>query len=106
MGSPYEHGEKEIGLGETMTPIMKQKIDAVLDRVKEPETGLSVAQLGLVERLRYKASEQTLSVMVSDVNRGQHTCCIIIQGLILSSVLNALTAELKKEFPNLTIDIG
>jgi len=30
-----------------MTPIMKQKIDAVLDRVKEPETGLSIAQLGL-----------------------------------------------------------
>ena len=105
MGSRYEHGEKEIGLGKTMTPIMKQKIDAVLDRVKEPETGLSVAQLGLVERLRYKASEQTLSVMLSDVNRGQHTCCIIIQGLILSSVLNALTAEFKKEFPDLTIDI-
>ena len=29
---------------------MKQKIDKVLDRVKEPESGLSIAQLRLVEK--------------------------------------------------------
>ena len=30
---------------------MKEKIDRVLDTVKEPETGLTMAQLGFVERI-------------------------------------------------------
>jgi len=88
-----------------MTPIMKQKIDAVLDRVKEPETGLSIAQLGLVERLRYSEPKKKLFVILSDVNRSQHKCCTIIQGLILSGILNALTEEFNKEFPELSIEI-
>jgi metal-sulfur cluster biosynthetic enzyme len=88
-----------------MTPLMKQKIEEVLDRVKEPETGLSIAQLGLVERLRYSKSKKKLSVILSALNRGQHKCCMVIQGLLLSSILNSLTEEFKKEFPELTIEV-
>lgn len=84
---------------------MKQKIDAVLDRVKEPETGLTIAQLGLVERLRYSEQKKKLSVFLSTINRNQHRCCTIIQGLLLSSILNSLTEEFKKEFPELAIEI-
>jgi metal-sulfur cluster biosynthetic enzyme len=88
-----------------MTPKMKQKIDAVLDRVKDPETGLSIAQLGLVERLRYSESKKILYVILSAINRSPRKCCTIIQCLLLSGVLNALTEEFTKEFPALTIEI-
>ncbi len=88
-----------------MKPKMKQKIDAVLDRVKEPETGLSIAQLGLVERLRYSEQKKKLFVLLSDVKQSQHKCCTIIQGIILSGILNRLTKEFNKEFPDLTIEI-
>jgi Iron-sulfur cluster assembly protein len=88
-----------------MTPEMKQKIDAVLDRVKDPETGLSVAQMGLVERLRYSESNKKLLVILRAVNRRVPKCCAIIQGLLLSSVLNDITEEFQKEFPELAIEI-
>ena len=88
-----------------MTPEMKQKIDAVLDRVKEPVTGLPVAQLGLVERLRYSEEKQKLFVILNAQNRRTPKCCKIIQGLLLSDMLHALAQEFNKEFPELTIEI-
>jgi metal-sulfur cluster biosynthetic enzyme len=87
-----------------MTPEMKQKIDEVLDRVKEPTTELSVAQLGLVRRLRYSESKKKLIVFWT-VNQRVPKCCKIIQGLLLSDILNALTEEFTKEFPELTIEM-
>ena len=39
---------------------MKEKIDRVLDTVKEPETGLTMAQLGFVERVRYVEDKKKL----------------------------------------------
>ncbi|MGA7145861.1 MAG: hypothetical protein WBY47_15280 [Desulfobacterales bacterium] len=88
-----------------MTLEMKQKIDAVLDRVKEPVTGLPVAQLGLVERLRYSEEKKKLFVMLNAQNRRTPKCCKIIQGLLLSDILQALTEEFNKEFPELDIEI-
>jgi metal-sulfur cluster biosynthetic enzyme len=88
-----------------MTPEMKQKIDAVLDRVKEPTTGLSIAQLGLVRRLRYIESKKKLVVFFSTTNPHVPKCCKIIQGLLLSDILKALTGEFTKEFPDLDIEM-
>lgn len=84
---------------------MKQKIDAVLDRVKEPLTGLSIAQLGLVERFRYSEKNKKLFVMLNPQNRRTPKCCKIIQGFLLSDILHALTEEYSKEFPELSIEI-
>jgi metal-sulfur cluster biosynthetic enzyme len=88
-----------------MTSKMKQKIDAVLDRVKEPVTGLPVAQLGLVERLRYNESKRKLFVFLNAENRRIPKCCKIIQGLLLSDIIKALTEEFNKEFPELSVEI-
>ena len=84
---------------------MKQKIDGVLDRVKEPVTGLPIAQLGLVKRLRYSESKKKLFVFFNAVNRRMPKCCKIIQVLLLSDILNALAEEFTKEFPELTIEM-
>ena len=88
-----------------MTPEMKEKIDAVLDRVKEPSTGRSIAQLGLVRRLRYIESKKKLVVFFSTTNPHVPKCCKIIQGLLLSDILKALTGEFTKEFPELDIEM-
>jgi metal-sulfur cluster biosynthetic enzyme len=44
---------------------MRQRIDAVVERVKEPESSVSIAQLGLVRKLRYSAENRKLSVFTS-----------------------------------------
>ena len=41
----------------SMDPEMIRKIDSVLDRVKEPESNLSVAELGIIQKLRYNESK-------------------------------------------------
>lgn len=48
-----------------MAPIIEQKVNRVLDRVKEPETDLSIAQPGLVERLRYVERNSTPKIILT-----------------------------------------
>jgi metal-sulfur cluster biosynthetic enzyme len=84
---------------------MTRKIEAVLEKVKEPESLLSAAQLGLVERIRYSAENKKLRVFLNSINptRG---CCTIIGSLLFSTTLKNLTEEFQKEFPHLSIEIG
>jgi metal-sulfur cluster biosynthetic enzyme len=84
---------------------MKQKIDHVLDRVKEPETGLSIAQLGLVERIRYNQEKKKLTVFSNNLQHNHHYCCTVLQGLLISGTFNALTEAFEKEFPDLSVEV-
>jgi hypothetical protein len=88
-----------------MNPEMTRKIDAVLDRVKEPESGLSIAQLGLVDKLRYNPTRKRLYIYTSTIRHNRKQCCTIIQGLLLSGTLNSLIAEFQKEFPDLAVEV-
>ena len=87
-----------------MDPEMTRKLDAVLDRVKEPESRLSLAQLGLVSRIRHHPEAKKLSVFLSTIGptRG---CCTIIASLLLTTALKELTEEIQKEFPGLSVEI-
>jgi metal-sulfur cluster biosynthetic enzyme len=83
---------------------MSQKIEAVLDRVKEPESRLTIAQLGLVKKVRYNKVRRKLSVFINTINPSK--CgCTVISALLLSTTLKALTKEFKKQFPNLGIEV-
>ena len=84
---------------------MTRKIEAVLEEVKEPESLLSIAQLGLVEKISYSAENKKLRVFLNSINP-THSCCTIIGSLLLSTTLKNLTEELQKEFPDLSIEIG
>jgi len=88
-----------------MDTSMKQRIDAVLDRVREPESGLSIAQLGLVEKLRYSPGKKKLYVFTSFIKPNHHYCCTVLQGMLISGTLKSLSAELQKEFPRLDIEL-
>ena len=84
---------------------MTKKIDGVLDRVKEPETGLSMSELGLVSRLRYSAKHKKLAVFTKPLDTNRHYCCTVLQGLLIKGTFERLTKEFQKEFPDLQIEL-
>lgn len=87
-----------------MDESMKRRLQAVLDRVKDPETDLSVADLGLVRRIRYLPEEQKLCVFLNPV-RPAPACCSIMSGLLLNTTLHHLAQELRAEFPELSVEL-
>jgi metal-sulfur cluster biosynthetic enzyme len=84
---------------------MKNKIDAVLDRVKDPESNLSIAQMGLVEKLRYLEKQRMLIVFTKQPSAPK-ACCTIIAKMLQTTIAERLTLEFKKEFPDLTIEFA
>jgi metal-sulfur cluster biosynthetic enzyme len=83
---------------------MAQKIEAILDRVKEPESLLTVAQLGLVKKVRYNKVRRKLSVFINTLHPGK-CACTVLSALVLSTILEGLTREFKREFPDLGIEM-
>jgi metal-sulfur cluster biosynthetic enzyme len=88
-----------------MDSIMKEKIDRVLDTVKEPESGLTMAQLGFVERVRYSEEKKKLTVFSCNLKHNRKSCCTVIQGLLISGTINSLTDAFQKSFPDLTVEV-
>ena len=86
----------------SMDKEMIRKIDSVLDRVKEPESNLSVGQLGLVKKFRYNGKKRALYVYTEGYS-AHKACCFLITKLIETKVMEELERELKKEFPDLVI---
>ena len=84
---------------------MKAKIDNILDTVKEPESGLSIAQLRLVQRIRYIEEKKKLLVFFGNLKPNHKYCCTVIQGLLLSGTINALTDAFQKEFPDFAVEV-
>ena len=84
---------------------MTRKLEGVLNTVKEPESRLSIAELGLVEKISYSAEHKKLRVFLNSINPTR-SCCTIMGSLLLYTTLENLTEELQKEFPDLSIEIG
>ena len=89
-------------MAKDMDPEMIRKIDGVLDRVKEPGSNLSVAELGIIQKLRYNESKRALYIF-PNTYRSRKACCNIITKLIESDVMNRVKSELKREFPELAV---
>ncbi len=83
---------------------MARKIDAALERVKDPESGYSIAKLGIVERLRYNAEKNKLYVFTDFVSH-QPSCmaCVGIAAVVIAGLRERLVEELSAEFPDLTV---
>ena len=88
-----------------MPPEIIEKIDAVLERVKDPESNLPIARLGLVKRLRYSEKEKKLYVF-TNVYQHLPNCvtCAAIARTIVGTIIRELTTEFEKEFPDLAIE--
>ena len=88
-----------------MDAAMKEKIDTILDTVKEPETGLTMAQLGFVERIRYSESQKKLTVFSGNLKANRKLCCTVMQGLLISGTKKSLTEAFQKAFPDLAVEV-
>lgn len=92
-------------LNNVMSKEMIGKIDAVLERIKDPESGLPVAQLGLVQRVRYSEKEKRLYIFTDAYRHLPHcVTCAAIAKTIIAAIARDLTVEFKKEFPDLGIE--
>jgi metal-sulfur cluster biosynthetic enzyme len=88
-----------------MDAVMKEKIDTILDTVKEPETGLTMAQLGFVERIRYSERQKKLTVFSGNLKANRKLCCTVMQGLLISGTKKSLTEAFQKAFPDLAVEV-
>jgi len=88
-----------------MKPEMITKIDAVLDRVKDPESELPVSRLGVVKRIRYNEDLKKLYIF-TDFYSHLPKCatCAAIAKTLASVIVRDLTKEFQTEFPDLTIE--
>lgn len=87
-----------------MNPEMTAKIDAVLERVKDPESGLPVSRLGIVRRARYVEDKKILYIITDFQSHMPHCkTCVFIARLVAERILQELTVEFHLEFPGLDI---
>jgi metal-sulfur cluster biosynthetic enzyme len=86
---------------------IQQKIDSVLQRVKEPETRRSIAELNLVRLVRYSENEKRLIVFMA-IAEPRSTCmvCSVVNEHLRSSIERNLSEELEQEFPDISIEIS
>ena len=93
----------EIPATSTIDKKMIRKIDSVLDRVQDAESKLSIAELGLIQRLRYSEAQRLLLVYTNPLGP-THGCCSLIGAAHFSATVDRLTTELEREFPDLKVE--
>lgn len=86
-------------------PRVQEKIDHILDRIKDPESGLSIADLGLVRRVRVSDEHRYiyLDVPFDDHTPGCLTCAGIAMAIV-ASIRRDLKAAFEEEFPEYTVE--
>ncbi len=88
-----------------MKPEMIRKIDDILERVKDPESDLPLAQLGLVQRVRYNEEKKTMYIF-TNLNEHVPQCntCRFIAAAVVARIRKDLEAAFKAEFPDLSVE--
>lgn len=83
---------------------IKRKIDAALARIKEPQSDLPIADLGLVGNIHYSEAEKTIVVTLAIGSpRFQCPACSAINGVVRQGIERRALEEFQKEFPAHTI---
>ncbi len=89
----------------TMEPQMTRKITAILSRVKDPESGLSLDRIGIIQRVRYNEEKQQMYIFTNFLaHRPGCLSCSGIALAIMGTIQRDLTEAFQKEFPELEIE--
>lgn len=78
-----------------MDPEMQGKIDAILARVREPETLRSVGDLNLVKRVRYSPGSHLFELFMA-VGTGRTSCFVC--GVVTATIQRTIERELQEAF--------
>jgi len=84
---------------------IREKFDAILARVIEPQSELSVAELGLVKKMTYYEADKTIVVYMNYAIPGASACpaCSIATDMMKDSIDRDLKAAILAEFPGWTV---
>ena len=83
---------------------MVEKITVILDKIKEYETGRSLAQLDIIEKLRY-VKEKKKFIVLKNLEQSRQGGIILISNKVLSRMMNELKDELEAAFPGHIIEV-
>ena len=85
----------------------RDKFDRVLSGVIEPQSELSIGELGLVKKFSYHENEKTVVVHL-DVKKQDYQCpaCFAVDQFVIERLERDIRAALEKEFPLSTINIA
>jgi len=86
-----------------MDELMKKKIGDLLDRVKEPQSGLTIRQLGMIVGIRHEQITNKL-IVVTDPQLTSKACCMVFNIYEVGKIEDLIALELKKEFPNVEVE--
>jgi len=89
-----------------ITQEMADKFEAILKRVKEPETELSVSELHLVKRISYSETEKKFLIYMDIAAPRNFPCltCGVVTEQIRSTIERRLKEEFTKEFPGYAVE--
>ena len=88
-----------------MNDIIQKKIDRVFDSIQDPQSGMTIAQLGLVGKIRYVEKSQKLIVFLNRLGKGK-SCCAALNMVVLADLEKAIKEGLEVEFPQFSIDFS
>lgn len=83
---------------------MVEKITVILDKIKEYETGRSLAQLDIIEKLRY-VKEKKKFIVIKNLEQSRQGGIILISNKVLSRMMNELKDELEAAFPGHIVEV-
>jgi len=86
-----------------MDELMKKKLSDLLDRVKEPQSGLTISQLGMIEGIKHEPITNKLLV-VTNPQITSKACCMVFNLFEVGEIEDLIAFELKKEFPNVEVE--
>ena len=88
-----------------MNSQVQKTIDSILEKVKEPETLRSVAELGLVKKVTLSDSAREILVTM-DIAEPRLSCfvCSVVNEKIRDTIQQRLKAEFEQEFPGYHCD--
>lgn len=84
---------------------VSRKFDAILDRVKEPQSELTLAELGLVKKLTYFEADRTIVAHMNFAPEDPVSCpaCFMMTDMMKDSIERDLRAAILEDFPGWTV---
>ena len=88
-----------------MDQVIKNKLDAVLENVKDPESNLPIGDLGVIEKFRYSEEGSTIYVFTKfSSHRPACMTCVGISMAIENTLYRLIKEELSKHFPSFKVE--
>jgi len=84
---------------------VQDKLDKVLQTVKDPESNLPISDFGVVKKFRYDEKGKNIYVFVEfQSHRPACVTCVGISLAVEKGIERMLQEELQKEFPGFNIE--